>query len=107
MEMVQAHCEFVKYCCFLNLVAETMQVEPKISKQLQVCFFNYFLIEILQSRILHQNIVVRRTALQYMEQMLDVFRCSDLVMTVFYFLTGLPSKTPEEELLESDDIDSS
>ena len=29
-EMVAAHEEFVKYCCFINLVAETVQFEPKL-----------------------------------------------------------------------------
>ena len=28
-------------------------------------------------------------------------------MTLFHFLTGLPVKTQEEELMESDDIDAS
>ena len=30
-EMISAHSEFVKYACFFNLVAETLQVEPKLS----------------------------------------------------------------------------
>ena len=30
-EMIRAHGEFVKYCCFLNLVAETVQMEAKLS----------------------------------------------------------------------------
>ena len=29
--MIKAHCEFVKYCCFFNLIAEALQVEPKLS----------------------------------------------------------------------------
>ena len=45
--------------------------------------------------------------MQYIEQLLDIFQCSDLVMIVFHFLTGLPVKTQEEELMESDDLDSS
>ena len=45
--------------------------------------------------------------MQYIEQLLDIFQCSDLVMIVFFFLTGLPVKTQEEELMESDDLDSS
>ena len=39
--------------------------------------------------------------------MLDLFSCSDLVNCLFYFTTGLPVKTKEEELMESDDLDSS
>ena len=106
-EMVEAHCEFVKFCCYFNLICETLQVEPKLSKQLQVCLFNYFLIDIMQARLLDENIVKRRTALQYIEQMLDIFTCSDLVNVIFIFLTGLPVKTKEEEFFESDDLDSS
>lgn len=45
--MINAHREFVKYCCFLNLVAQTVQMETKLSNQIQVCLFNYFLIDIL------------------------------------------------------------
>ena len=53
------------------------------------------------------DLVKRRTALQYIEQMLDIFTCSDLVNCLFYFLTGLPGKTKEEEaLIEDDDVDS-
>ena len=53
------------------------------------------------------DLVKRRTALQYIEQMLDIFTCSDLINCLFYFLTGLPGKTKEEEeaLIEDDDID--
>ena len=29
--LVSAHAEFVKYTCFINLIAETIQVEPKMS----------------------------------------------------------------------------
>ena len=65
--MVRAHREFVKYCCFLNLVAETVQSEQKLSKQLQVCFFNYFLIDIIQGRLLSDDLPKRRTCLQYIE----------------------------------------
>lgn len=50
--MIKAHCEFVKYCCFFNLVVETVQVEPKLAKQLQVGLFNYFLIDLVQERLL-------------------------------------------------------
>ena len=106
--MVQSHCEFVKYCCYFNLICETLQVEPKLSKQLQVCVFNYFLIDIMQARLLEDNIMKKRTALQYIEQILDIWTCSDLVNVIFIFLTGLPQKTKEEEMLiESDDLDSS
>ena len=31
-EMIRAHRDFVKYCCYLNLVAETVQSEEKLSK---------------------------------------------------------------------------
>lgn len=37
--------------------------------------------------------------------MLDLFKCSDLVMCVFHFLTGLPVKTKEEEEMEDFDDD--
>lgn len=67
LEMIRAHCEFVKYACFLNLVAETLQVEPKLSNQLQVCLFNYFLIDIMQPRLLSNDMAKQRTALQYFE----------------------------------------
>ncbi len=43
---------------------------------------------------------MRRTALQYFEQMLDIFMCNDLIMCLFYFLTGLPLKSKEEEIME-------
>ena len=40
--------------------------------------------------------------------MLDIWTCSDLTDVIFIFLTGLPQKTKEEEMLiESDDLDSS
>ena len=65
--MVESHSEFVKYCCYLNLICETLQVEPKLSKQLQVCVFNYFLIDIMQARLLDEDMDKRRTALQYLE----------------------------------------
>ena len=62
----------------------------------------------MQARLLDENIVKRRTALQYIEQLLDVWTCTDLVNVIFIFLTGLPQKTKEEEMLiESDDLDSS
>ena len=32
--------------------------------------------------------------------MLDIFTCTDLVMVVFYFISGLPLKTKEEEMME-------
>ena len=71
--MIRAHRDFVKYCCYLNLVAETVQSEQKLSKQLQVCLFNYFLIDIMQRRLLSENLAMRRTCLQYIEQILDIF----------------------------------
>ena len=37
--------------------------------------------------------------------MLDLFKCSDLVMCIFHFLTGLPLKTKEEEDMEDFDLD--
>ena len=61
----------------------------------------------MQQRLLHKDLSRQRTALQYFEQLLDIFTCSDLVTSMFHFLTGLPSKTKEEELRESDDLDSS
>ena len=61
----------------------------------------------MQPRLLSQEIVIQRTALQYLEQLLDIFQCSDLVQCLFYFMTGLPSKTKEEELHEDDDLDAS
>ena len=30
-EIIKAHCDFVKYCCYFNVVAETLQIEPKLS----------------------------------------------------------------------------
>jgi len=66
------------------------------------------LIDIIQDRLLDDNLVKRRTALQYIEQMLDIFTCSDLINAIFIFLTGLPQKTKEEdELRASEDLDSS
>ena len=47
--------------------------------------------DILQPRLLSANPVTRRTALQYAEQMLDLFTNSALVTTVFHFFVGLPS----------------
>ena len=105
-EMVQAHCEFVKYCSFFNLVAETVQMDSKIGLQLNVCLFNNFLVDILQGRILDSDTLRRRTALQYFEQMLDVFTCSDLIITLFQFFSGLPVKTKEEEEMEEFDDES-
>lgn len=62
----------------------------------------------MQIRLLDKSLSKKRTALQYIEQMLDIFSCSDLVNCVFFFLTGLPKKTQEEEEhVESDDLDSS
>ena len=69
--------------------------------------FNYFLIDLVQERLLCNKVAKQRTALQYLECMLDLFTCTDLIMTMFHFLTGLPMKTQEEELLESDELDSS
>lgn len=60
--MVAAHEEFVKYCCFINLVAETVQFEPKLIRQLHVCLFNNFLVDCLQARLLAQDLEVKRTA---------------------------------------------
>jgi len=45
--------------------------------------------------------------LQYVEQMLDIFSCNDLVLCMFYFITGLPVKTKEEELMEDFNDDNS
>jgi hypothetical protein len=59
-------------------------------QQLAVCLFNQFLIDILQERLLSDDIMTQRTALQYLEQMLDIFTNSTLVKTVFHFLVGLP-----------------
>lgn len=37
--------------------------------------------------------------------MLDIFTCSDLILCIFHFLTGLPLKTKEEEVMEDFDDD--
>jgi len=39
--------------------------------------------------------------------MLDIFSCNDLVLCMFYFITGLPVKTKEEELMEDFNDDNS
>ena len=65
--MLQAHADFVKYCTFFNLCADAVQAEPQLLEQLQVCLFNYFLVDILQPRLLSENPVTKRTALQYAE----------------------------------------
>ena len=100
--MLGAHAEFVKYCTFFNLCADAVSAEHALLEQLQVCLFNYFLVDILQPRLLSENIVTKRTALQYAEQMLDVFTNSALVTTVFYFFVGLPSKRKLGSVSSSD-----
>ena len=37
--------------------------------------------------------------------MLDIFTCSDLILCIFHFFTGLPRKTKEEEEMEDYDDD--
>lgn len=56
--MVKAHIEFVKFCAFLNMCADTVQVEPVLVQQLAVCLFNQFLIDILQERFLSDDIMI-------------------------------------------------
>ena len=70
---------------------------------MQVSLFNYFLIDIMQKRLLHDSSLTKRTALQYFELMLDIFTNSSLIMTMFYFFTGLPeSKKEQRKVLDFD-----
>lgn len=72
-----------------------------------MCLFNNFLIDILQERLISTDVTIKRTAFQYLEQMLDIFTCSDLILCIFHFLTGLPIKTKEEAEMDNfdDEID--
>ena len=59
----------------------------------------------MQKRLLHDSSMTKRTGLQYFELMLDIFTNSSLIMTMFYFFTGLPeSKKNEQRKMQSVDI---
>jgi hypothetical protein len=49
----------------------------------------------LQPRILSENLAEKRTAMQYAEQMLDIFTNSSLVVTMFHYFVGLPKLRKE------------
>jgi hypothetical protein len=66
-QTIKVHISFVRFCVFLNLCADTVQAEPKLLEQLSICFFNQFLIDILQERLLSDSVLTQRTALQYFD----------------------------------------
>jgi len=70
-----------------------------------VSFFNSFLLEHFQPRILKEDRPKQiRTALQYLIQLADIFSSSQLIEVIYHFIVGFPPIEPKfrpdsEELL--------
>lgn len=81
--------EFRDFLNFFNRLYDTIRLNS-ITEQIKTQFFNWFLIEYLQERLLSMNLSIFRTTLQYLVFLIKNIKNLSLLSLIFFFIFGFP-----------------